>query len=456
MSLQDSHQISEVKVMLMKGIDGKGISSIEKTGSQGLVDIYTITYTDGTKTTFNVTNGAGGGMSSLFLITSEEGATISVTSPTGRVLDVTPVSGSSTQWQCETVEYGEHTIISVVGGASATSLVDVDVCKIYSVNILHFTAHITATFPEGTSCICVGGGESDFSSSSPHTFDVHSADTYTLSVTYDGTDYTDTVVITTDGQTESVAVPTPADAPVDDLNLWLMYGGVSDTYSTLADVLADPSALASLMSSQWASDYLVRCTTWASTITADQSAMSYIGMNNYCSNTLIADSTWLTAINNSAYFESVLNAKIPTMTSNTTPSGECYGTSTGSGHDYWYAFDGNNSSWWWAHEGAGGGVNQRVGYKFPQKVKASKVKIRSTNYGISYPRLKNYKIQGSDDGVNFVDIQSGTYPTYETDQIVDIPLSDYQYFAVFGIDNYGGQSYSTAVSEFQVWGRVDV
>ena len=98
MSLQDSHQISDVKVMLMKGIDGKGIASIEKTSSQGLVDVYTITYTDGTKSTFTVTNGAGGGMSAMFLITSEAGSEISVSSPTGRPLDVTQVSGSSTQW----------------------------------------------------------------------------------------------------------------------------------------------------------------------------------------------------------------------------------------------------------------------------------------------------------------------------------------------------------------------
>ena len=456
MSLQDSHQISDVKVMLMKGIDGKGIASIEKTSSQGLVDVYTITYTDGTKSTFTVTNGAGGGMSAMFLITSEAGSEISVSSPTGRPLNVTQVSGSSTQWMSETVEYGSHTVVSTLGGSPATTTVNVDVCKIYEVNVAHFTAHITATFPEGTTCTCAGGGETVFSSSSPHTFAVHSAGTYTLTVTYDGTDYTTSVTITTDGQSESVFCPDPADAPVEDIDLWLMYGGVSGTYSTLADILADSTALASLMASQWAVDYLVRCTSWSTDVCASSDAMSIIGLKNYCSNLLISDPTWLSAINNSTYSESVLNAKIPPMTNNTTPSGECYGTSTGSGHDYWYACDGNNSTWWWAHEGAGGGVNQRVGYKFPQKVKASKVKIRSTNYGISYPRLKNYKIQGSDDGVNFVDIQSGTYPNYETDQIVNIPLSDYQYFAIFGIDNYGGQSYSTAVSEFQVWGRVDV
>lgn len=37
---------------------GKGISSITKTGTSGLVDTYTITFDDDTTTTFTVTNGS--------------------------------------------------------------------------------------------------------------------------------------------------------------------------------------------------------------------------------------------------------------------------------------------------------------------------------------------------------------------------------------------------------------
>ena len=44
----------------IKGETGNGIASIEKTSTVGLVDIYTITYTDGTTTTFTVTNGVEG------------------------------------------------------------------------------------------------------------------------------------------------------------------------------------------------------------------------------------------------------------------------------------------------------------------------------------------------------------------------------------------------------------
>lgn len=42
------------------GADGVGITSITKTGTSGLVDTYTITYTNGTTSTFTVTNGQDG------------------------------------------------------------------------------------------------------------------------------------------------------------------------------------------------------------------------------------------------------------------------------------------------------------------------------------------------------------------------------------------------------------
>jgi hypothetical protein len=94
-------------------------------------------------------------------------------------------------------------------------------------------------------------------------------------------------------------------------------------YTTISQVLSDTTTLQTLISSNNANDYLVRSTSWVSNVCGNSTAMSYIGLNNYSANTLLADSTWCTAICNSTYFESVLNVKIPTMTSNTTPSGTC-------------------------------------------------------------------------------------------------------------------------------------
>ena len=52
-----------------KGDDGNGIVSIVKTSTSGLVDTYTITYTDGDTDTFTVTNGSS---ASVDIVTSWE------------------------------------------------------------------------------------------------------------------------------------------------------------------------------------------------------------------------------------------------------------------------------------------------------------------------------------------------------------------------------------------------
>lgn len=44
----------------IQGEIGNGISSITKSDTNGLIDTYTITYTDGTSSTFTVTNGKDG------------------------------------------------------------------------------------------------------------------------------------------------------------------------------------------------------------------------------------------------------------------------------------------------------------------------------------------------------------------------------------------------------------
>jgi hypothetical protein len=46
-----------VKVTMLKGEKGTNIATITKTGTSGLVDTYTVTLTDGSTTTFEVTNG---------------------------------------------------------------------------------------------------------------------------------------------------------------------------------------------------------------------------------------------------------------------------------------------------------------------------------------------------------------------------------------------------------------
>mgnify|MGYP000000512002 FL=1 len=48
-----------VKTLMLKGQKGQSIEGIKKTSTSGLTDTYEITLTDGTKKTFNVSNGKG-------------------------------------------------------------------------------------------------------------------------------------------------------------------------------------------------------------------------------------------------------------------------------------------------------------------------------------------------------------------------------------------------------------
>lgn len=203
--------------------------------------------------------------------------------------------------------------------------------------------------------------------------------------------------------------------PTDDIQTWLHCANIWNiNYTTISQVLADASTLQALIASNNAADYMARSTAWASDITADQSAMSYIGLNDYCADALLADSTWLNAIGNSTYFENVLNVKVPTMTSNTTPSGVAFASREYSDEKAWKAFA--NSVW---TAGKSVGFPQYLGYEFASTTKVYKAKLNSSGN-----RVTKVQIQGSNDNFN-TDItnlteaidnisQSGSSPTFVT------------------------------------------
>lgn len=66
------------------GVPGRGIASFLKTNSNGLIDTYTITYTDGTKDTLTITNGGDGQSDTNLNVTfDEETGDLSIKSITG-------------------------------------------------------------------------------------------------------------------------------------------------------------------------------------------------------------------------------------------------------------------------------------------------------------------------------------------------------------------------------------
>lgn len=109
MSIQNSHQISDVKVMLARGTNGNGIASISKTGTTGDVDTYTITMDDGTLYTFTVTNG-----SSIASIektgTSGLVDTYTITLTNGETETFTVTNGTTTEAERETVTSADGSV----------------------------------------------------------------------------------------------------------------------------------------------------------------------------------------------------------------------------------------------------------------------------------------------------------------------------------------------------------
>ena len=181
--------------------------------------------------------------------------------------------------------------------------------------------------------------------------------------------------------------------------------------------------------------------------TDNTTAMSYIGLNNYASNTLLGDSTWCSAICNSTYFESVLNVKVPTMTSNNTPSGECIGPVAYSG-TYWYmAFDNDESTKFTANDTD---TTQWVGYIFPETVN---VQCFYLYFYSSTVQTRDVSLEYSDNGTIWNSVYSSTYNLSDKTRYSAPNTEKHRYWRI-------KQTFSSAfrgvANELQFYGRADV
>lgn len=268
--------------------------------------------------------------------------------------------------------------------------------------------------------------------------------TWTISGTAEGTLFSTQFTVV---DFETVLNPIPEGStviPTDDIQTWLHCANIWDkNYTTISQVLADASTLQALIASNNAADYMARSTTWASSVTSNQSAMSYIGLNDYCADTLLADSTWTDAICNSTYFESVLNVKVPTMTSNTTPSGEVSANYARTDYEAYRAFNGNdNSNGWMGHYASGATmVDDYITYDFGSKVYISKVRAFLYRSAGNVSADMTFEIFGSNDSNSFVEI--GT---------VGITSTNVQAFANFAKGN--GYRYIRALVKSNVSGVI--
>ena len=226
---------------------------------------------------------------------------------------------------------------------------------------------------------------------------------------------------------------------------WLTAGGVTDkNYTTLSQVLNDPVTLQALMQSENAVNYLVTCKMWINEICSNENAMTYIGYSNYASNTLLADSTWNNAIQNSAYFESIDNVKVPIMTSNNTPSGQV--SSSGSSlyeGQLWYVFNPNQG----AIKFTGAPSSAYIIYDFGYDVTF----LKASAYIESVGTLG--KVDTSADGNTWT--ECGDFNNTSATQTINLTPSKNRYVRINVKTKSGVQAYA-GVNNIQFWGRVDI
>lgn len=104
-----------------QGIDGRGIASISKTGTSGLVDAYTITYDDGDTDTFTVTNGKDGVSPTVSISSITGGHAVTITDadhPTGQSFNV--MDGADGQDGSDGAAAGFGTIAATVDANTGT------------------------------------------------------------------------------------------------------------------------------------------------------------------------------------------------------------------------------------------------------------------------------------------------------------------------------------------------
>lgn len=314
------------------------------------------------------------------------------------------------------------------------------------------------------STITADNGEDTFTetcpSVSPYTvrFEGIPTGTYTISGVSQGQTFT-TQFTVLDYETTLNATPEGATVlPINDIQIWLHCANIWDkNYTTISQVLADTTTLLALVSSNNAADYMVRSTGFATEVCANQTAMGYIGNNDYCADKLLSDSTWGTAICNSAYFESVLNVKVPTMTSDTTPSGTTTASSViAANFAAWKAFDGTYAGETNAWGGMANAINQWVAYQFTQDVMVKKAELhqRGSDTNLS---TKDFKIQASSDGTTWVDLSGTETMPNQTSAGKTLSLtnansnSKYNRFRLFLLD--AGYGTVPGIGELQFYGR---
>ena len=260
--------------------------------------------------------------------------------------------------------------------------------------------------------------------------------------------------------------------PIDDVQTWLHCANIWDkSYTTVTGVIADKTTLNALVQSENANNYLVRSTTFSTKLcenNTNNEAMYYLGLYDSCADKLLSDEHWRNAIcsadvlladGQTHLFEKVLNVSVPTMTSNTEPSGKCYFSNGEFNDNYaaWHVFDKKNSTH--ATSKASDTFPRRLVYDFGEskKVRIYKAEYSNLEEGGYVYAVNNAKIQGSNDETNWEDLGAFNIPNSISNktEISCNSTNAYRYICLMqpSKNNSAGGVGLMSLTELQFYGR---
>jgi len=385
--------VSNGQVLMYDSTTQKWVNGTISTTLSGLTDTQIASLSNGQVLKYNATTqkwenaDEKGGILPHLIVISETGSTVTATK--GQTV-ITATETSTGHFECDLTEFGTWTIDAILGGDDAQVSLVVDTVKVYTVDDSHFHATVTVKYPSGATCRLQSADETLYATGSPYTFTVHHAETYTITVTYNQRIYTDTVTFTTEGQSFSKTLPSPSEVDANDLNLWLWFGDVSGTFSSLSEILANSTALSMLMSSTDAVDYLVRSTDWI-----------------------------------------INKGLVPIMTSDTTPSGVASAGNVYGSNNAYKAFDDDDTTYWYTNVTDS---TSWIQYEFENPVCAKRFKAlitlasANTNYCPS-----GYTLSASNDGVNFITLKTASITKVTSSFELDVSFENPNLFKYYRI-----------------------
>ena len=332
---------------------------------------------------------------------------------------------------------GSISVTSTDGERTAQETINIPYFGRYSVVLAFWSATVNLVGDSAVGGVPVTVKDSDdltittivLDASGSGTFTATKPDTYKFIYTYGGQTMETTLQVTQE-TTYEVEIHGGFN-----YQAWLTAGRVSETFSSLDDILADEETLRQLMLVHDAVDYLANANVNSDVekIFNTDLAAKWINNSDYALDTFYAVADIKTVMDTAdkyGYGEWTLMPQVPTMTSNTAPFGEVIFNGTGYGEFYpYFAFDGNDTeSSRWACAGVTFGQACYIGYHFTSPIKLAAIKIKF----ISGITSSTCQVQGSNDGTNWTNIGEPTNVSPLNDNLIPIVSPQtYEYYRVY-------------------------